>query len=105
MIMKDFKGRNYITSKPSFSQYGASTTVWFNDGSYMELEVGMAWCNRTDTVEIEAINTDYYDGDDDSELDTDGIDLVQMAIDIFEHYNTFGSVENEMAKSYIADHE
>lgn len=101
--MADFKGKNYSTSKPSFNQYGASTTVWFNDDSYMELEVDMTWCNRTDTVEIETINADYYDSDD-NELSTADIDLEQMAIDIFEHYNTFGSVENEMAKSYIADH-
>ena len=101
--MNDFKTESYSTSKPSFNQYGASTSVWFNDGSYMELEVDMTWCNRSDTVEIEAINADYYDSDD-NELSTADIDLEQMAIDIFEHYNTFGSVENEMAKSYIADH-
>ena len=101
--MTDIKGKNYSTSKPSYSQYGASMTVYFKDDSYMELEVDMTWCNRTDTVEIKTINADYYDSDD-NELSTTDIDLESMAIDIFEHYNTFGSVENEMAKSYIADH-
>ena len=101
--MTDFKCKNYSVSKPSFDQNGASMTVYFNDDSYMELDVEMSWCNRQDIAEIEAINADYYDADD-NELSTDDINLTQMVIDICKHFNTFGSVENEMAKSYIADH-
>ena len=101
--MTDFKGKNYSTSKPSFNQYGAATTVYFNDDSYMELEADMSWCNRQDAVEIDGFSVDYYDSDD-NELVVDIVEVEHMIIDIFEHYNTFGSVENEMAKSYIADH-
>ena len=101
--MNEFKTKSYSASKPSYSQYGASMTVYLKDDSYMELDVDMTWCNRQDIVEIETINADYYDADD-NELSTDDIDLTQMVIDICEHFNTFGSVENEMAKSYHADH-
>ncbi len=101
--MNEFKTKSYSVSKPSYSQYGASMSVYFNDDSYMELNVDMTWCNRQDIVEIETINADYYDADD-NELSTDDIDLTQIVIDICEHFNTFGSVENEMAKSYHADH-
>ena len=101
--MTDFKGKNYSTSKPSFNQYGASTTVWFSDDSYMELEVDMTWCNRQDIVEIETINADYYDYDDNT-LSTADIDLTQLVIDICDHFNTFGSVENEMAQAYHDNH-
>lgn len=101
--MNDFKTEIYSTSKPSFNQYGASTTVWFNDDSYMELEVDMTWCNRQDIVEIEAINADYYDHDD-NEISAADIDLTQLVIDICDHFNTFGSVENEMVQAYRDNH-
>lgn len=101
--MAHFKGKNYSAPKPSFNQCGASTSVYFNDDSYMELDVDMTWNGHRDELEIEQINADYYDSDD-IELSTDDIDLTQIVIDICEHFNTFGSVENEMAKSYHADH-
>lgn len=102
--MKNLITGTYEVSKPSFSQYGASMTVYFKDESYMELDVDMTWNNRTDTVEIDTFHVDYYDQDD-NVLDFDIVEVESMIIDICEHFNTFGSVENEMAKSYIADHE
>ena len=102
--MKNLIAGNYEVSKPSFSQYGASMTVYFKDESYMELDVDMSWDNRTDTVEIDTFHVDYYDQDD-NVLEFDIVEVENMTIDICEHFNTFGSVENEMAKAYIADHE
>lgn len=101
--MNDFKAKRYSVSKPSYSQYGAAMTIYFTDDSYMELEVDMSWCSRQDTVEIDGFNVEYYDHDD-NELNADIVEVEQMIIDICEHFNTFGSVENEMAKSYHADH-
>ena len=102
--MKNLITKSYEVSKPSFSQYGASMTVYFKDESYMELDVDMSWNNRTDTVEIDTFHVDHYDQDD-NELEVDIVEVESMIIDICEHFNTFGSVENEMAKAYIADHE
>ena len=79
-------------------------TVYFKDDSYMELDVNMTWDNRTDTVEIDTFQADYYD-EDDNVLEVDIVETENMIIDICEYFNTFGSVENEMAKAYIADHE
>ena len=102
--MKDLITETYEVSKPSFSQYGASMTVYFKDESYMELDVDMSWNSRTDTVEIDTFQVDYYDQDD-NVLEFDIDEVENMIIDICEHFNTFDSVENEMAKAYIADHE
>lgn len=101
--MNEFNTESYSVSAPSYSQYGASMTVYFKDDSYMELEVDMTWCNRQDIVEIETINADYYDHDD-NELSTADINLTQLVIDICDHFNTFGSVENEMAQAYHDNH-
>ena len=70
----------------------------------MELDVDMSWDNRTNTVEIDTFQADYYD-EDDNVLEVDVVETENMIIDICEYFNTFGSVENEMAKAYIADHE
>lgn len=102
--MKNLITETYEVSKPSFNQYGASMTVYFKDESYMELDVDMSWDNRTDTVEIDTFHADYYDQDD-NELEVDIVEVENMIIDICEYFNTFGKVENEMAKAYIADHE
>ena len=102
--MKNLITETYEVSKPSFSQYGASMCVYFKDDSYMELDVDMFWDSRTDTVEIDTFHVDYYDQDD-NELEFDVTKVENMIIDICEHFNTFGKVENEMAKAYIADHE
>lgn len=101
--MTDFKTESYSASKPSFNQYGAATTVYFNDDSYMELDVEMSWDNRRDEVEIDGFNVEYYDREG-NELEVDIVEVEQIAIDICEHYKTFGSVENEMAKAHHADH-
>ena len=101
--MKNLITETYEVSKPSFSQYGAIMCVYFND-SYMELDVNMSWDNRTNTVEIDTFQADYYD-EDDNVLEVDIVETENMIIDICEHFNTFGSVENEMVKAYIADHE
>ena len=102
--MKNLITETYEVSKPSFSQYGASMTVYFKDESYMELDVDMSWNSRTDTVEIDTFHVDFYDQDE-NVLEFDIVEVENMIIDICEHFNTFGSVENEMAKAYIADHE
>ena len=102
--MKNLITENYEVSKPSFSQYGASMCVYFKDDSYMELDVNMSWDNRTNTVEIDTFQADYCD-EYDNVLEVDIVEVENMIIDICEYFNTFGSVENEMAKAYIADHE
>ena len=102
--MKNLITETYEVSKPSFSQYGASMTVYFKDESYMELDVDMSWNSRTDTVDIDTFQVDFYDQDD-NVLEFDIVEVENMIIDICEYFNTFGSVENEMAKAYIADHE
>lgn len=101
--MKNLITETYEVSKPSFSQYGASMCIYFKD-SYMELYVNMSWDNRTNTVEIDTFQADYYD-EDDNVLEVDVVETKNMIIDICEYFNTFGSVENEMVKAYIADHE
>ena len=101
--MTDFTTERYSVSAPSYSQYGAAMTVYFKNDSYMELDVEMSWCNRQDVVEIDGFNVEYYDHDD-NELVFDIVEVEQMIIDICGHFNTFGSVENEIAKSYHADH-
>ena len=102
--MKNLITETYEVSKPSFSQYGASMCVYFKDDSYMELDVNMVWDSRTDTVEIDTFQADYYD-EDDNVLEVDIVETENMIIDICEYFNTFGSVENEMVKAYIADNE
>lgn len=102
--MKTLNTETYSVSEPSYNQNGASMTIYFKDDSYLELEVEMSWSNRTDTVEIDTFQVDYYDQDD-NVLEFDIVEVENMIIDICEHFNTFGSVENEMVKAYIADHE
>ena len=102
--MKNLITETFEVSKPSFSQYGAGMTVYFKDESYMELDVDMTWNNRTDTVEIDTFQVDFYDQDD-NVLEFDIVEVENMIVNICEYFNTFGSVENEMAKAYIADHE
>ena len=102
--MKTLNTETYSVSEPYYNQNGASMTIYFKDDSYMELDVDMSWSNRTDTVEIDRAIVNYYDYEGD-ELDVVGVDVEEMIIKICEHFNTFGNVENEMAKSYIADHE
>ena len=70
----------------------------------MELDVDMSWDNRTNTVEIDTFQADYYD-EDDNVLEVDVVETENMIIDICEYFNTFGSVKNKMVKAYIADHE
>ncbi len=101
--MTHLKQKNYSATEPSYNQYGASTTIHFNDDSYMELEVEMRWNNQSDEIYMEEISAEYYDTDD-NEIDTSSIDLEELAIEIFEHYNTFGKVEHEMEQSYRAAH-
>lgn len=101
--MTDFKTERYSVSKPSYDQYGAYMSIYFHDDSFMNVDVEMSWDNSSDEVRIDQINADYYDADD-NEIDTSGMDLEQIVIDICEHYNTFGRVELEMEKAYHADH-
>lgn len=101
--MNDFKTKSYSVSKPSYDQNGAAMTVYFNDDSYMELDVEMSWCHRQDIAEIDGFNVEHYDHEG-NEINTDIVETEFMIIEIFEHFQTFGSVENEMAKSYHADH-
>ena len=58
----------------------------------------MSWNSRTDTVDIDTFHADFYDQDD-NVLEFDIVEVENMIIDICEHFNTFGSVENEMDKS------
>ena len=101
--MTDFKTERYSASEPSYHQNGAAMTIYFKDDSYMELDVEMSWDNRRDEVEIDGFNVEYYDHED-NELEVDIVEVELMAIKICEHFNTFGWVENEMAKAYHADH-
>jgi len=101
--MNDFKTESYSVSEPSYDQNGAYMTVYFNDDSFMNIDVEMSWDNSKDVIDIDQIKANYYDADD-NEASTDGMDLEQMVIDICEHFKTFGWVENEMLKAYHADH-
>ena len=100
--MTDFKTERYSVSKPSYDQNGASMSVYFNDDSFMNIDVEMSWDNSKDVVEIDGFHVEYYDHED-NELVVDIVEVEQIVIDICEHYKTFGSVENEMAKAYHAD--
>lgn len=101
--MTDLKTERYSVSAPSYDQNGAYMTVYFNDDSFMNIDVEMSWDNIKDVVDIDGFNIEYYDHED-NEIHADIVEVEQMIIDICEHYKTFGSVENEMLKAYHADH-
>lgn len=97
---------NYTTSKPSVSSSGNSAyfTIYFEDDTYMEVEVDLTWNSRTDEIEIEKIGGSLYDEDNDI-LSTEHLDLEDIVIDTFEDYNIFGKAESLMAQTYKDGHD
>lgn len=102
--MKDLKTETYSVSEPSYNQNGASMTVYFNDDTQADIDVEMEWDGRRDELKVVKIDADYYD-DEGNLLNQESLDLEKLVFNIFENFQTFGKVENEMLKAYHADHQ
>ena len=85
-------------------QYGAAVSVYFEDDSYMELDVEMRWDGSSDEMLIESVNADYYD-EEENVLEMSNEELEALAVEIFDKNNTFDKVLREMERAYIDEHE
>ena len=102
--MKDLKTETYCVSEPSYNQNGASMIVYFNDDTQADIDVEMGWDGRRDELKVLSINAVYYD-DEGKLLSQDNLDLEKLVFNIFERFQTFDKVENEMLKAYHTDHQ
>lgn len=102
--MKDLKTETYSVSEPYYNQIGAIMTVYFNDDTQADISVEMDWDGGCDELKVVKIDADYYD-DEGNLLNQESLNLEKLVFNIFEHFQTFDKVENEMLKAYHTDHQ